>query len=151
MQFFPGSFSIFRPFKWSQHCYLFCKVWKKNYILKNIPSNSPALRRPEFIDQSFLPNKLRSLDIFKKIKIVPSLYRDIHPGDSWPYVFLCYSFFSSDGEGEGVSRYHMVRNHQDGYPYINLAFFCCWKYPETSIYLKNYWSMNSGRRRAGEC
>ena len=31
---------------------------------------------------------------------------------------------------------HMVRNHQDGYPYINLAlFFFFWKYPETLIYL----------------
>ena len=31
---------------------------------------------------------------------------------------------------------HMVRNHRDGYPYINLAlFFFFWKYPETSIYL----------------
>ena len=31
---------------------------------------------------------------------------------------------------------HMVRNHQDGYPYINLALFLSfWKYPETSIFL----------------
>ena len=29
----------------------------------------------------------------------------------------------------------MVRNHQDGYSYINLALFLFfWKYPETSIY-----------------
>ena len=41
MQVFSGSFSIFRPFKWSQHCYLFCIVWKQNYIFKNIPSYPP--------------------------------------------------------------------------------------------------------------
>ena len=28
----------------------------------------------------------------------------------------------------------MVRNHQDGYPYINLALLFCWKYTETSIF-----------------
>ena len=32
---------------------------------------------------------------------------------------------------------HMVRNHQNRYPYINLSFFFCfWKYTETSIFLE---------------
>ena len=61
------------PFLYSLKTKLYFK--KYSYL-------SPALRRPEFIDQSFLPNKLRSLDIFKKKEKVPSLYRDIHPGDS---------------------------------------------------------------------
>ena len=30
---------------------------------------------------------------------------------------------------------HMVRNHQNGYPYINLALFFFFEYPETSIFL----------------
>ena len=30
----------------------------------------------------------------------------------------------------------MVRNHQDGYPYINLSQFFFWKYTETSIFLE---------------
>ena len=32
---------------------------------------------------------------------------------------------------------YMVRNHQDGYPYMNLSlFFVFWKYIETSIFLE---------------
>ena len=30
---------------------------------------------------------------------------------------------------------HLVRNRQDGYPYLILSLFCCWKYTETSIFL----------------
>ena len=41
VQVFSEYFSIFWPLKWSQHCYLFCRVWKKNYIFKNIPINPP--------------------------------------------------------------------------------------------------------------
>ena len=48
------------------------------------------------------------------------------------------------------SNIYMVRNHQDGYPYINLSqFFCCWKYTETSIFLEKLigqWIPNRNRR-----
>ena len=50
----------------------FVKFERKRKKIK-YPWLSPALRRPEFIDQSFLPKKLRSLDIFKKKKKVTSL------------------------------------------------------------------------------
>jgi hypothetical protein len=37
-----------------------------------------------------------------------------------------------------ASYSHMVRNHQDGYPYKNLSlFFIFWKYTETSFFWKN--------------
>ena len=43
----------------------------------------------------------------------------------------------------------MVRNHQDGYPYINLSLFCCcWKYTETSFFWKN-WLVNEFRTAMG--
>ena len=42
MQFFPGSFSIFQPFKWSQTLLpLFVEFENKSYIFKNIPSVPP--------------------------------------------------------------------------------------------------------------
>ena len=49
----------------------------------------------------------------------------------WVYRWKCMCVY--------VSVY-MVRNHQDGYPYINLSnfFFCCWKYTETSIFLEKF-------------
>ena len=84
--FFPGSFSIFQPFKWSQHCYLFCKVWK-NYTFKDISS----IPRPFAVRNSSTNHFYQinwGLWIFSKKKIVPSFYRDIHPGDSWPYITL---------------------------------------------------------------
>ena len=33
---------------------------------------------------------------------------------------------------------YMVRNHQDRYPFLNLHFFCCWKYTETIIFLVKF-------------
>ena len=47
---------------------------------------------------------------------------------------------------------HMVRNHQDGYPYIILALFFFLKIYKNIIFFgKNDWSMNSGPRWAGDC
>ena len=45
------------------------------------------------------------------------------------------SFIKSRAAESVETRAYMVRNYQDGYPFLNLAFFFCWKYPETSIYL----------------
>ena len=35
--------------------------------------------------------------------------------------------------GFSMNVLHMVRNHQDGYPYLNL-YLICWKYQETSFF-----------------
>ena len=49
------------------------------------------------------------------------------------------------------SHHYMVRNHQDGYPYLNLALFIFLKISrDLNFFCKNDWSMNSGRRRAGD-
>ena len=39
---------------------------------------------------------------------------------------------------------HMVRNHQDGYPYLNLSFFFLKIYRSVNFFGKIDWSMNSG-------
>ena len=46
--------------------------------------------------------------------------------------------------------YHLVRNHQDGYPYLNLSLnVCLQKNPDTLLLFgKNYWSMNFETSRA---
>ena len=44
---------------------------------------------------------------------------------------------------------HMVRNHQGGYPYINLSLFFFWKYTETSFFLEKFigqWILDRDRR-----
>ena len=46
----------------------------------------------------------------------------------------------------------MFRNHQDGYPYINLSQFVFLKINRNvNFFWKIYWSMNSGPRWAGDC
>ena len=52
----------------------------------------------------------------------------------------------------GIRSTHMVRNHQDGYPYINLAlfFFFLKKSRDFNLFGKIEWSMNSEPRRAGD-
>ena len=44
---------------------------------------------------------------------------------------------------------HMVRNHQDGYPYINLSLFFFWKYTETSIFFEEKKLVNEFRAAMG--
>ena len=55
----------------------------------------------------------------------------------------------------GLDKYqnvYMVRNHQDGYPYLNLALFFFLKISgNLNFFGKIDPSMNSGRRRAGDC
>ena len=48
----------------------------------------------------------------------------------------------------------MVRNHQDGYPYINLSLFILYIlkiYRNINFCGKIDWSMNSGPQWAGDC
>ena len=66
LQFFQGPCSTFQIFKLLKLCYHFFYSFKnKNYFLK-YPLLSPALCRPEFIDQSILQKKFRCLEIFNK-------------------------------------------------------------------------------------
>ena len=59
-KFFPGSFSIFQLFKWSQHCYLFVKLEEKEEKNSKI---SLAIPRPS-------PSGIHQLIIFtKKIEV----------------------------------------------------------------------------------
>ena len=48
---------------------------------------------------------------------------------------------------------YMVRNHQDGYPYINFSqfFFLLTIYRNVNFFGKIDWSMISGQRWAGDC
>ena len=45
---------------------------------------------------------------------------------------------------------HMVSNHQDGYPYLNLHFFLLKISENFNFFGKTVWSINSGRQRAGD-
>ena len=47
---------------------------------------------------------------------------------------------------------HMVRNHQNGYPYLNLSLFfvVVENILKPQFFCKTDWSMNSGRRRRGD-
>ena len=64
----------------------FCQVLKMKIFFFDIPSNPPPIPVRNSLTKSIFSKKLMFLYIFKKIKIRTSLYRDIHPGDSWPYM-----------------------------------------------------------------
>ena len=61
------------------------------------------------------------------------------------------SFIKSRAAESVETRAYMVRNYQDGYPFLNLAFFFLLKISrDLNLFGKNDWSMNSGRQRAGD-
>ena len=55
-------------------------------IFFDIPINPPPIVVQNSLTNKFFQKKIRFLYIFNNKKIMTSLYRDIHPGDSWPYV-----------------------------------------------------------------
>ena len=64
---------------------IFCQVLKMETIFLDIPSNPPPIAVRNSLTNLFFPKRFTFLYIFNNKK-VPSLYRDIHPGDSWPYI-----------------------------------------------------------------
>ena len=83
-----GQFLKLKCREWSQLCELsqLCYHFLSSFDIENnfcwYLKLFPAHRRPEFIHQSILPKKLTFLYIFKK----KSINRDIHLGNSWPYI-----------------------------------------------------------------
>ena len=66
---------------------IFLDVWHWIFCCWN---NSSVLDVSEFIDQYYLPNKLRCPNIFDGKLFMKILNRDINPGDSWPYWHMNY-------------------------------------------------------------
>ena len=64
---------------------IFCRVSKMKIIFFYIPSYPVpiAVRNP--VTNQFFQKNWRFCIFSKKKEIMTSLYRDIHPGDSWPY------------------------------------------------------------------
>ena len=66
---------------------IFCQVLKIEIIFFYIPSNPPPIAIRYSLTNQFFQKINDSVYFQQQQKIVTSLYKDIHPGDSWPYVW----------------------------------------------------------------
>ena len=62
-------------------------------IFSKYPQLSPARRRPEFIDESILPNKLKFLDIFNNKKKENRLVGSLQKWCGWWFAMFYYPTF----------------------------------------------------------
>ena len=76
--------------KWSQFCFHFLLSFENDFFF-NIPSNPPPIAVRNSLTNQFYQKNLCFCIFSKKKKKVTSLNRDIHPGDSWPYIGLLTS------------------------------------------------------------
>ena len=71
--------------KWSKLCYHFLSSFENDFFFY-IPCYSPPMAVRNSLANQFYQKKLCFCLSSKKKKKVTSLNRDIHAGDSWPYI-----------------------------------------------------------------
>ena len=84
--------------KLSQLCYNFLSSFENEEEKNYIHSNPPPIAVRNSLTNQFDQKKITFLYIFNNNKKVTRLYRDIHPGDSWPYIeysFLLQNLFAA--------------------------------------------------------
>ena len=72
----------------------FVKFWKWKWFFFYIPSNPPPIAVWNSLTSRSFQNNWCVCIFSKRKKKVTSLYRNIHPGDSWPYGVLPKFFFA---------------------------------------------------------
>ena len=80
------KFGQFKKLKCPNFVTIFCRVLKMKIFFFDIPSYPPPIAVWNSLTNQFFQKKMMFLYIFNNKTIAASLYRDIHPGDSWPYV-----------------------------------------------------------------
>ena len=83
----------------------------------------------------------------------PNFYHVFRVGSIYIYIFkgiqwLGQCFKTGLDEKWGKIKEYIVRNHQDGYPYINMLLKI---YRNINFFGKIDWSVNSGPQLAGDC
>ena len=103
---------------------IFCQVSKMEIIFFDIPSNPPPITVKNSLTNQFFQKKLIFCIFSTTTKKLTSLYRDIHLGDSWPYVFILFTVDKNTLSGWKLGIFGKWI-HLDIYPNFYFFLFYC--------------------------